>query len=212
MAEVTEVLQKVNEYCTEKQYASTLDKTFVDKFSAKFAEANAAAKIDDVVNSIRFNLDTAFSAASKGLEKQSTTWKEKENEYLRQIEEFKKQNPQEPKPISEKKEVELPEDVKKQLQEFNEFKVKQQKQEKIAKVFNLAKENVREDLHEELKQVMDIMSFSDSDSESDMANKLTAKFTELWKNRIGNIKPQSSTLDNKKYDELLESVPKVNVY
>ena len=66
--------------------------------------------------------------------------------------------------------------MKKQLEEFNEFKVKQQKQEKIAKVFNLAKENVREDLHEELKQIMDIMTFNDSDSESEMANKLTAKF------------------------------------
>lgn len=212
MAEVTEVLQKVNEYCTERQY--TLNDDFRSQYSERFADTYKEADVNDenILNSIKFNLDTAHAAASKTIKIESEAWKAKEAEYKRQIEEFKKQNPQEPKPKSEKKEVELPEDVKKQLQEFNEFKVKQQKQEKIAKVFNLAKENVREDLHEELKQVMDIMSFSDSDSESDMANKLTAKFTELWKNRIGNIKPQSSTLDNKKYDELLESVPKVNVY
>ena len=81
MAKKEEVLQKVTEYCNERQYTSTLDEAFVDKFSDKFAKANADANIDDVVGNIKFNIDTAFSAASKGIEKQSATWKAKESEY-----------------------------------------------------------------------------------------------------------------------------------
>lgn len=212
MATKDEVLQKVTDYCTEKQY--TLNEDFRSQYSEKYAANYAEADVNNeaVLKDIKFHLDTAFAAASKTAKTEAESWKAKEAEYKKQIDEFKKQNPQETKHKSEKKEVELPDDVKKQLEEFNEFKVKQQKQEKIAKVFNLAKENVREDLHEELKQIMDIMTFNDSDSESEMANKLTAKFTDLWKNKIGNIKPQSPILNNKKYDELLNNAPKVNVY
>ena len=65
MATQAEVLQKVTDYCTVKQY--TLNDSFRSKFSEKFATANAEADIADenVLNSIKFNLDTAFSAASQ---------------------------------------------------------------------------------------------------------------------------------------------------
>ena len=87
MATQAEVLQKVTDYCTEKQY--TLNDSFRSKFSEKFATANAEADISDenVLNSIKFNLDTAFSAASQEMKVKDETWKTKEAEYLKQIEE-----------------------------------------------------------------------------------------------------------------------------
>jgi hypothetical protein len=67
MAKQEEVLQKVNDYCTEKQY--TLNDDFRSKFSEKFATSNADADVNDenILNSIKFNIDTAFSATSKEL-------------------------------------------------------------------------------------------------------------------------------------------------
>ena len=111
MASEAEVLEKVGSYCTEKQY--TLNDDFRSKFSEKFAKINAEADINDenVLNSIKFNLDTAFSAASKELKVKDETWKNKESEYLKQIEALKK-NPK----VEETKVVELPEEIKKNLE------------------------------------------------------------------------------------------------
>ena len=91
MATQAEVLQKVTDYCTEKQY--TLNDSFRSKFSEKFANANTDADISDenVLNSIKFNIDTAFSAASQELKVKDETWKTKEAEYLKQIETLKKE-------------------------------------------------------------------------------------------------------------------------
>lgn len=91
MATQAEVLQKVTDYCTEKQY--TLNDSFRSKFSEKFANANTDADVSDenVLNSIKFNIDTAFSAASQELKVKDETWKTKEAEYLKQIETLKKE-------------------------------------------------------------------------------------------------------------------------
>src|SRR5574344_19282 len=76
MATEVEVLEKVGTYCTEKQY--TLDDNFRSQFSSKFAAANAEADINDenISKSIKFALDSAFSAASKGIEAQKKVWDE----------------------------------------------------------------------------------------------------------------------------------------
>jgi uncharacterized protein YktB (UPF0637 family) len=210
MAKKEEVLQKVTEYCNERQYTSTLDEAFVDKFSDKFAKANADANIDDIVGNIKFNIDTAFSAASKGIEKQSATWKAKESEYQKLIDEYKKS--QDVTPAVQSKDAIVPDEIKQQLEEFKKFKEQAQRQEKIANVFNLAKAGVREDLHDDLKNVLDIMTIDYTKSDSEIAQELSNNFTKLNKDRIGDIKPLASSKVQKDFDELLKNVPKVKVF
>lgn len=201
MAQKEEVLQKVNEYCNERQYTSTLDEVFIDKFSEKFAVNHVDANIDEIVDSIKFNIDTAFSAASKGIERQSNVWKTKESEYLKQLEELKKVQ-----------EVGIPDEIKQQINELKEFKEQRQREEKISKVFNISKAKVREDLHENLKNVLDVMKVDYNASEEDIAKELTATFTKLYKDKIGDVKPASSGRTNKDFDELLNTIPKINVF
>ena len=86
-----EVLQKANEYCSEKGYTTeTLTDEFKDKFSDFFAKKYAEQSADDetALADLQFNLNTAFSATSKGITMKQKGFEEKENDYKRQIEEL----------------------------------------------------------------------------------------------------------------------------
>ena len=213
MATQEEILQKVNEHCTEKQY--TLNDDFRSKFSEKFAKINAEADINDenVLNSIKFNIDTAFSAASKELKVKDEAWKTKEAEFLKQIEELKKsQKVDNNKLDKEEKEFKLPDDLKNELEEIKQFKEEKQKQEKRANVLKIAQKNVREDLHGNLEEVLSIMQLDYSKTDEELAKQLDTNFTKIYKGKIGDVRPQSSQVSFKKYDELIKNVPKANVY
>lgn len=88
-----EVLQKVNDFCTEKQYTTaTLTETFKDKFADHFQKANPDGDINDenVIKSLKFSLATAYSSASELATVKATEFASKENEYKSQIDELKK--------------------------------------------------------------------------------------------------------------------------
>ena len=112
-----EVLQKVNDYCNEKRYTEeTLTSEFKDKFSEFFAKKyseETAIDAEGILEDIKFNIKTAFSATSKGLTSKQKAFETKENEYKNTIAELNKKigKPQE-------KIVELPDDVKQQLAEL----------------------------------------------------------------------------------------------
>lgn len=203
MATLEEVSQKVNEHCTEKQY--TLNDDFRSKFSEKFAEANPDADINDekVLNSIKFNIDTAFSAASKELKIKDETWKTKEADYLKQIETLKKNQKVEG--------FKLPDDLKNELEEIKQFKEEKQKQEKRANILEMAKKNVRKDLHSDLEDVLSIMELDYSKDEKVLAEQLNSNFTKLYKGRIGNIKPLSPGSTVIKDEDIIESVKSVKI-
>ena len=210
MATQTEVLQKVNDYCTEKQY--TLNDDFRSKFSEKFSTTYADADIEDesVMGNIKFSLDTAFSAASKELKAKAEDWGKKESDYLKQIETLKG-NPKVNKPNPNEVKVEIPDEVKEQLAELNKFKAEQQKQEKRAKVLDLAKQKVRSDLHDDLEQVLNIMQLDYDKGEDDLAEMLNANFTKLYKNRIGDTRPITSNTEKIKDEDYLNGVKKVKI-
>ena len=116
-----EVLQKVNDYCNEKSYTNTtLTDGFKDKFAEHFQKANADADINDenILGSMKFALNTAFSSASAVITDKTKAFEAKETELTKQIEELKKKVA---KPTKEK-EIEIPEDVKEQLKELEKFK------------------------------------------------------------------------------------------
>jgi len=212
MAKQEEVLQKVNDYCNEKSY--TLDDSFRTKFSEKYATANTEADLTDenVLNSIKFNLDTAFSAASKGIEAKEKTWKEKEAEYLKKIESSKDGIKADTDTGKEESSAVIPTEIKDKLEQLEKLQLDGQKREKRANVLKLAQKNVREDLHNDLEVVLDIMKMDYSKDEKDLANDLNENFTKLYKGKIGTVKPASPEASKKKIEEMLANLPKVNVY
>jgi len=211
MATQAEVLQKVSDYCTEKQY--TLNDDFRSKFSEKFAGAYADADVNDekTLDHIKFNLDTAFSAASKEIKLKDEVWKTEKADYLKQIEalgkahEGKKEKP-------EKVESTIPEEIKKELEELKRYQAEGQKREKRANVLKLAQKNVREDLHGNLEDVFNIMEIDYSKDESELAKELNANFTKIYKGKIGDVRPQLSQNTKRSYEDILKNLPKVNVF
>ena len=205
-----EVLQKVNDYCNEKSYTEeTLTSEFKDKFSEFFAKKyseETAIDAEGILEDIKFNINTAFSATSKGLTSKQKAFETKENEYKNTIAELNKKigKPQE-------KIVELPDEVKQQLAELEKFKDAKSKKDKFDEIVKLAKKGIRPDLYasfEKYSQEYDVTLDSTSEEQ---AKKLTARFQEIFKDSIGDIKPLAPKVSQKRDEEFVASIPKVQV-
>lgn len=204
-----EVLQKVNDYCSEKSYTSeTLTDAFKDKFSEFYAKRFEGGDINDenVIEDIKFNLNTAFSSASKVITDKIKSFDTKEAEYKQQIEELKKKI----QPKANEK-FELPDDVKSQLDELRKFKDEQRLAEKYKSVVGLAKKSVREDLHKSLENYANDFKVNLDEGDDVQAARLTTRFQEIFKDSIGDIKPLAPKQVQKRDEEILDSIPKVKI-
>lgn len=205
-----EVLQKANEYCTEKAYTSeTLTDDFKDKFSDFFSKKYPDTADDDetMLADLKFNLDTAFSATSKGVTAKQKAFEEKENEFKRQIDELSKKLEKKPK----EKQVEIPKELQDKLDELEKFKDAQRKQDKYKAVLALAKKGVREDLHKSFENYAADFAVNLDETDEEQAKKLTTRFQDIFKDSIGDIKPLAPKQTQKQEKEFLESLPKVKV-
>ena len=201
-----EVLQKVNDYCTEKQYTSeTLTDEFKEKFADFFAKKYPEASADDetAVNDLQFNLNTAFSATSKGITAKQKAFSVKESELLKQIEELKKQVGK----VGNPKNVELPKEVQERLERLEQFELAQTEQEKRKKIIDSAKKNIREDLHKTFENYAKDFIVDLKEDVDVQSKKLTDRFQEIFKDSIGDIKPYSPT-QRKEMDENIISIVK----
>jgi len=206
-----EVLQKANEYCTEKAYTSeTLTDDFKDKFSDFFSKKYPDAADDDetMLADLKFNLDTAFSATSKGVTAKQKAFEEKENEFKRQIDELNKKLEKKPKPD---KVVEIPKELQDKLDELEKFKDAQRKQDKYKAVLALAKKGIREDLHKSFENYATDFAVNLDETDEEQAKKLTSRFQDIFKDSIGDIKPLAPKQTQKQEREFIESIPKVKV-
>jgi len=206
-----DVLQKVNDYCSEKSYTSeTLTDEFKSQFSDFFVKRHQDADINDesIISELQFNLNTAFSATSKGITQKAKSFEQKENDYKRQIEELKKKEPSQ-EPIVQQ--TELPDEIKQQLEELESFKNEQKRNEKFKEVLALAKDGVRQDLHSTLEKYAQDFQVSLDEDSKEQAKKLTAKFQDIFKDSIGNIKPLAPSVSIKRDEEFLASIPKVKI-
>lgn len=205
-----EVLQKANDYCTEKAYTEeTLTDDFKEKFADFFSRKHQDAQADDesVIEDLKFNLDTAFSATSKGVTAKQKTFSEKESEYKRQIEELNKkisQKPREAKP-------EIPQELKEKLDELEKFKDAQRRQDKYNAIVALAKKNIREDLHKSFENYASDFVVNLDETDEEQSKKLTTRFQEIFKDSIGSIKPLAPKQTQKQVEEFLSSIPKIKV-
>ena len=205
-----EVLQKVNDYCNEKSYTEeTLTSEFKDKFSEFFAKKyseETAIDAEGILEDIKFNINTAFSATSKGLTSKQKAFETKENEYKNTIAEMNKKigKPQE-------KIVELPDDVKQQLAELEKFKDAKSKKDKFDEIVKLAKHGIRPDLYASFEKYAQEYDVTLDSTSEEQAKKLTARFQEIFKDSIGDIKPLAPKVSQKRDEEFVASIPKVQV-
>lgn len=204
-----EVLQKANEYCTEKAYTSeTLTDEFKNKFSDFFAKKYPETEATDetMLADLKFNLDTAFSATSKGVTAKQKAFEEKENEYRTQIEELNKKLGKKTPP-----KFEIPKELQDQLDELKVFKNDEAKKAKFANIITLAKEGIRQDLHKSFEAYAKSYEVSLDKEDKEQADSLVSRFQEIFKDSIGDIKPLAPTVVKKQDDEFLASIPKVKV-
>ena len=205
-----EVLQKVNDYCNEKSYTEeTLTSEFKDKFSEFFAKKyseETATDAEGILEDIKFNINTAFSATSKGLTSKQKAFETKENEYKNTIAELNKKigKPQE-------KIVELPDEVKQQLAELEKFKDAKSKKDKFDEIVKLAKNGIRPDLYASFEKYAQEYDVTLDSTSEEQAKKLTARFQEIFKDSIGDIKPLAPKVSQKRDEEFIASIPKVQV-
>ena len=208
-----EVLQKVNDYCTEKAYTSeTLNDVFRDKFADHFQRANPDGDINDegVLNNMKFALNTAFSSASTIITEKTNAFTTKENDYKRQIDELnaklgKQEPPTPPAPPA------IPKEVQDRLDELEKYKAMELKANRKKEVVKLAKEGIRQDLHASFDNfVSDYEAVLDTESK-DQAKKLVDKFQAIFKDSIGDIKPLAPRQVQKRDEDYLEGMPTVTV-
>ena len=207
-----EVLQKVNDYCTEKQYTiATLTDTFKDKFADHFQKANSEGDINDesIIASLKFALNTAFSSASELATVKTTEFTTKENEYKSQIQELQEQIK---KPAPRPRQTpEIPKEVQDQLNELKAFKDEKSKQEKLERIMQLAKAGIRQDLHKSFDTYAKDYVVKLDVGDDEQAKSLVAKFEEIFKDSIGDIKPLTPQVSQKKDQEMIEAIPKVKI-
>lgn len=204
-----QVLQKANEYCTEKAYTNeTLTDEFKDKFSDFFSRKYPDANEDDeaMLADLKFNLDTAFSATSKGLTSKQKAFDEKETQYKNQIAELTKKasrnTTQEPK---------IPQEVVDQLNELKKFKDEEAKKSKKEEILAIAKKSVRPDLHKSFEKFADGVDVSLDKVDKEQANALVQRFQEIFMDSIGDIKPLAPKVAQQRDEEFFAQLPKVKV-
>ena len=207
-----EVLQRANDYCNERSYdGETLTDEFKDKFADFFVKRYPDASIDDdgIDDEIKFNLDTARSAAVKGLAKKQTSYESEKSELTRQIEELNKKLARKPK--EKEKEIEIPKELQDKLDELERFKDAQRRQDKYKTVLALAKKGIREDLHKSFENYAMDFAVNLDETDEEQAKRLTTRFQDIFRDSIGDIKPFAPKQTMKQEKEFLESIPKVKV-
>lgn len=204
-----EVLQKANEYCNEKSYNETLTDEFKDKFSEFFAKKYPDTQANDeaMIADLQFNLNTAFSATSKGITSKQKAFDEKESGYKRQIEELNKRLGSTPPPPS----PELPQEWKDKFEELEQFKTKEAKKNALADILSTAKASIRQDLHGSFEKFAEGYEVNLEKTNKEQADSLVSRFQAIFKDSLGDIKPLQPRQQQKRNEDIIASVPKVTI-
>ena len=205
-----EVLQKANEYCTEKSYTSeTLTDEFKSKFSEFFAKKYPETNAEDetMLADMKFNLDTAFSATSKGVTSKQKAFDEKEADLKRQIEELNKKLGKKTPPV----EPQIPKELQDQLDELKMYKNQEVKKTKFANIMEIAKKGIRQDLHKSFETFANGTDVDLNKEDNEQANALVARFQEIFKDSIGDIKPLAPQVTKKIDENVMSSLKRIKV-
>jgi hypothetical protein len=205
-----EVLQRANEYCNERSYdESTLTPDFKEKFADFFAKKNPDGDINDeaILADLKFNLDTAKSASAKGRTSLQQGFTTKETEYKNQIAELnKKLGGQQQQ--QQQQQVVLPKEVQDQLDELKRFRNEESKKIKFRTIVDLAKKNIREDLHNSFEKYAKTYNVSLDKDDNEQAKDIANSFQEIFKDSIGDIRPRTPKQIQQQDDEIIKGVKK----
>lgn len=206
-----EALQKANDYCSEKGYTSeTLTDEFKDKFADFFSKKYAETDANDesLAADLKFNLNTAFSAASRIITLKQKGFDAKKLELEQKIVELNKK-------IGETKEtppvVEIPKEIQDQLAELKKFKDDEAKKTLSDTILKLAKKDIRQDLHKSFETFaagIDVVLGKDA---NEQATAMVQRFQEIFKDSIGDIKPLAPQQTRKRDSEVMSSLPPIKV-
>lgn len=208
-----QALQKVTDYCTEKAYTSeTLTDGFKDKFAEHFAKRYPDADENDenAIAEMKFALNSAFSGASAIITEKTNAFTSKENDYKNQIAELNKKLGTPPTPPTPPQ-VTIPKEVQDQLDELKKFKNEEAKKAKSKNILDIAKKNIREDLHKSFENYAKDFQVNLDEADDEQAKKLTARFQEIFKDSIGDIKPFKPQQTMNQDDEIIGKVKKVEL-
>ena len=97
------------------------------------------------------------------------------------------------------------------IEEFQEFKDAQSKQEKFANVMKLAKEGIRENLHASFDKFAKKCVIDMGKDDKEQADAFRAEFQEIFKDTIGDIKPLTPTQSKKQDEDIIASIPKIKI-
>ena len=205
-----ECLQRVNDYCNERSYdESTLTHDFKDKFADFFSKKYPDVAIDDesALADLKFNLDTAKSAASKGRASLQQGFESKENDFKNQIAELNKKLGKK----TVEKTFEIPKEVQDQLDELKTFKDREAKKEKYNNVMELAKKGIRQDLHKSFEAFANGTEVDLAKADKDQADALVKRFQEIFKDTIGDIKPLAPQQTKQRDADVMSSLKRIKV-
>ena len=206
-----DVLQKANDYCTEKAYTSeTLTDDFRDKFAENFAKRypeETGIDAEGVEDALKFNLDTVFSATSKWAKDKLAAYTEKENDYKNQIAELNKKlgKKTEPKPF------EIPKELQDQIDELKAYKNEEAKKSKFKSIVDIAKKKVRGDLHNSFEKYAKTYNVSLDKDDAEQADSIVKSFQEIFKDSIGDIRPYTPKQIQQQDDDIISGVTKIEL-
>ena len=206
-----ECLQRVNDYCNERSYdEATLTTDFKDKFADFFSKKYPETAIDDetALADLKFNLDTAKSAASKGRASLQQGFESKENGYKNQIAELNKKLGKKPTTIETPV---IPKEVQDQLDELKKYKNEEVKKTKFASIMELAKKGIRQDLHKSFETFANGTNVDLEKEDKEQANALVSRFQEIFKDSIGDVKPLAPQQTRKTDEAVLSGLKKIKV-
>lgn len=206
-----QVLESMNTYCTERKYGSeALTDGFKEKFSNFFVKKYEGKEVEeaDFTSDLHFNLDTAFNASVDLKNAMTSQFATKESEYKNQIDELNKKIA---KPQPQQQQFELPEEVKNQLAELQQFKTEQSKLEKRKAILELAKKSVREDHQSSFVEYAEDFEVDLTKEDKEQADALVAKYQKVMRPIIGDIKPLAPRQIQKRDEEILDSIKEVKV-
>lgn len=204
------VVESINTYCSERKYGSeTLTDDFKEKFINSFVKKYDQKDIEegDMLADLKFNLDTAFNASLVLKNSQMADFSKKEDEYKNQIEELNKKLGKKP----HEQQVEIPKEIKDQLDELRKFKDEEAKKSKFKNIMDIAKKLTREDLHKSLASYAKDFAINMDESDEEQARKLTSRFQEIFKDSIGDIKPLAPKVTLKQEEDFIQNLPKVKI-
>lgn len=209
-----EVLQKANDYCSEKGYTSeTLTDEFKDLFATHFSKRYPDGDINDenIVAEIQFNLNTAFSATSKGVTAKQKAYDTMVQKYDGQIKELNEKIANANKGEKKPKEQPLPKELLDKLDRLEEFEKNAKKADKFKEILALAKNGVRTDLHKSLENYAADFAVSLEAPSDEQAKKLIERFQAIFRDSIGDIKPLSPKTTRKQDEDFAKSLKPIKV-